>query len=137
MGKPDVALIFTQQCMAKELLVSVDSDLAADRRSRKFTIGMVQRLGARVVKARSSLQSSIGFSVSEAEYYDLVDGATHGFGLRAYFIDLGIDLLLAVESNYTSAKSFASRRGLGKPTPRRNSTLVGPIQSCKTPSHNL
>ena len=44
----------------------------------------------------------------------LVHGAAHGLGPQAYMRDLGIDLLLIIESDSSSAKAFASRRRLGK-----------------------
>ena len=37
-----------------------------------------------------------------------------GLGLQSYLEDWGIKLDLAIESDSTSAKSFASRQGLGK-----------------------
>ena len=46
--------------------------------------------------------------------YALVHGAAHGLGLQAYMKYFGIDLKLEVESDSSSARSFASRKGLGK-----------------------
>ena len=99
--------------MPESIRVSVDSDFAADRATRKSTTGMVQRLGRHPVKTTSNLQTSVGLNVSECEFYALVHGAAHGLGLQAYLHDLGINLPLVIESDSTSAKSFASRRGLG------------------------
>ena len=56
----------------------------------------------------------MGLNVSESEFYALVHGSSHGLGLQAYFLDIGIKVGLVVLSDSTSAKSFASRRGLGK-----------------------
>ena len=75
---------------------------------------MVQRLGTHCVKASSNLQASAGLNVGETDYYALVHGALHGLGLQSYLKDLGLHLDLVVESDSTSAKSFASRQGLGK-----------------------
>ena len=113
-GKPHLALVFKQQRMPKELKITVDSDHATDKTTRKSTTGMVQRLGLHTVKQSSNLQTPIGLNVSEAEYYALCHGAAHGLGLQSFMRDIGIDLKLVVESDSTSAKSFASRRGLGK-----------------------
>ena len=41
-GKPSVALVLRQQRMPKTIRMSVDSDFAADRRTRRSTTGMVQ-----------------------------------------------------------------------------------------------
>ena len=56
----------------------------------------------------------LGLNVSEAEYYALTHGAAHGLGMQSYFEDIGISPGLLLESNSSSAKSFASRQGLGK-----------------------
>jgi len=113
-GRPSMALRFSQQDMPKYLRVSVDSDFAGDRSTRKSTTGMVQRFGNHTIKTTSNLQSSVGLNVSECEFYALVHGAAHGLGMQAFLRDIGIDIPLVVESDSTSAKSFASRKGLGK-----------------------
>ena len=112
--KPDVSLVYWQQAMPDAVEVYVDSDFAGSRTDRKSTTGMVQTFGRHVIKATSNLQSVIGLNVSESEYYALVHGGSHGLGLQAYFLDIGIKVGLVVLSDSTSAKSFASRRGLGK-----------------------
>ena len=113
-GKPSMALVLRQQRMPNNIRVSVDSDFAADRKTRRSTTGMVQRLGMHCVKATSNLQASSGLNVGETEYYALVHGAVHGLGLQSYLEDWGIRLDLVIESDSTSAASFASRQGLGK-----------------------
>ena len=113
-GMPSVALVLKQQKMPKNIRMSVDSDFAADRKTHRSTTGMVQRLGTLCVKATSNLQASAGLNVGETEYYALVHEAVHGLGLQSYLEDWGISLDLVIESDSTSAKSFASRQGLGK-----------------------
>ena len=113
-GRPSMALVLKQQRMPRVIRVSVDSDFAADRKTRRSTTGMVQRLGTHCVKATSNLQASAGLNVGETEYYALVRGAVHGLGLQSYLEDWGIRLDLEIESDSTSAASFASRQGLGK-----------------------
>lgn len=113
-GKPSLALRYDQQAKPTCIRVSVDSDHAADRLTRKSTTGMVQRLGLHPIKATSNLQTAISLNVSEAEFYALVHGAANGLGLQAYLRDLGIELPLVVESDSSSARAFSSRRGLGK-----------------------
>ena len=41
-------------------------------------------------------------------------GGAHALGLRSYMRDLGLEFQLELESDSTSAKAFASRKGLGK-----------------------
>ena len=113
-GRPSVALRFEHQQMPRNIRVSVDSDFVGDRSTRKSTTGMVQRFGRHTIKTTSNLQASVGLNVSECEFYALVHGAAHGLGLQAYLRDIGIDLPLIVDSDSSSARSFASRRGLGK-----------------------
>lgn len=111
---PDVSLIYEQQPMPDHIRVSVDSDFAGDKVGRKSTTGMVQHLGRHVIKATSNLQTVLGLNVSESECYALVHGTSHGLGLQAFMRDLGLVVGLVVESDSSSAKSFASRKGLGK-----------------------
>eukprot|EP00972_Heterocapsa_arctica_P040866 6022645-Heterocapsa_arctica.AAC.1 len=73
-GRPSFAMRCEQQLMPKCVRVSVGSDHAADRATRKSTTGMVQRLGRRPIKATSNLQTSICLNISEAEFYALVHG---------------------------------------------------------------
>lgn len=112
--RPALALIYKQQKLLKMLTLWVDSDHAADKTTRKSTTGMVMQLGNHTVNNTSNLQSAIGLTVSEAEYYALCHGGAHGLGMQAFLQDLGLNLEVVVQSESSSAKSFASRRGLGK-----------------------
>eukprot|EP00972_Heterocapsa_arctica_P045918 6776181-Heterocapsa_arctica.AAC.1 len=87
---------YEQQAMPKCIRVSVDSDHAADRATRKSTTGMVQRPGRHPIKATSDLLTSISLNVSEAEFYTLVHGAANGLSVQAYLRDLGIELPLII-----------------------------------------
>ena len=77
--------------------VSVESDHAADRITRKSITRMVMRLGQHVVKGTSNMQTVLGLNVGEAEFYASVHGGCHGLGFQAYLRDLGMDLQLVVE----------------------------------------
>ncbi|CAK0904033.1 unnamed protein product, partial [Prorocentrum cordatum] len=112
--RPYVSLIYDQQRMPDHILASVDSDHAADRLTRKSVSGMVIRMGRHVIKGSSSIQSALGLNVGEAEFYALVHGGAHGLGMQSFMRDLMVELDVVVESDSTSAKSFASRKGLGK-----------------------
>ena len=51
----------------------------------------------------------------EAEYYALVEGSTRCLGLQTMLRQLGVDAgVVVISTDSSSAKSFASRRGLGK-----------------------
>ena len=97
LGRPSLALRHEQQRMPANIHVSVDSECAADRATRKSTTGMVQRLGRHPIKTTSNLETSVGLNVSERDFYALVHAAAYGLGLDS-----------------SSAKASASRRGLGK-----------------------
>ena len=44
----------------------------------------------------------------------MVHGGAHGLGLQAFLNDLGVEVNVEIAIDSSSAKSFASRRGLGK-----------------------
>ena len=67
-----------------------------------------------MVKGWSSTQGTTAMSVAEAEYYALVKGASEGLGLKALAEDLGWSFEITLWTDSSSAKSVASRRGLGK-----------------------
>ena len=108
---PNICLVYHQQRMPDFLRIAVDSDFAGDKVGRRSTTGMVQFFGSHVLKATSNLQTVLGLNVSEAEYYALTHGAAHGLGMQSYFQDIGLSLGVVLESDSSSAKSFASRQG--------------------------
>ena len=114
LGRPSVAVRYAQQTRPAELTILVDSDHAADKISRKSTTGAVQKLGMHPVKFASVLQTSVSLNVSESEYYALTYGGAHGLGLQSHMRDLGLEFSLTLQSDSSAAKSFASRRGLGR-----------------------
>lgn len=111
---PSMGIVYKQQILPDFIRVSVDSDFAGDRVSRKSTTGMVQWFGNHVVKRTSTLQTCVGLNVAETEYYALCHGASHGLGLQAFLLDIGVLVSLEIESDSNSARSFSSRQGLGK-----------------------
>jgi len=112
--EPTMALRYDQQTMSKTVRISVDSDHASDRSTRKSTTGMVIRVGQHVVKATSNLQTAVSLNVSEAEFYALVHGGAHGLGFQAFMKDLDLEFDIVIESDSSSARAFASRKGLGR-----------------------
>ena len=95
--------------------VTVDSDWAGDRATRRSTSGGIIRLGEHCLKTWSSTQSSPALSSCEAEYYAMVDGATRVLGLEEAARELGIvGTGVDLETDASAAKSYASRRGAGR-----------------------
>ena len=113
LGRPSLAVRYEQQRLSANIRVSDDSEFAADRATRESTIAMVQRLVRHPIKTTSNLQTSVGFTVSECEFLVLVHGAAHGLGPEAYMRDLGVNLLLILESDSSSAKVCVRPRGMG------------------------
>ncbi len=112
--EPNMCLVYHQQRMPDYIKTQVDSDFAGDKVGRKSTTGMVQYFGRHVLKATSNLQPVLGLNVSEAEFYALTHGAAHSLGMQSHFQDIGLSPGIVIESDSSSARSFASRQGLGK-----------------------
>ena len=105
---------FEEQRDLRKITATVDSDFAGDIVNRKSTTGLILRIGRHVVKTSSNLQSTVSLSSGEAEYYGMVKAAAAALGLQALMRDWGFDAQIAIESDSSAARSFASRRGLGR-----------------------
>ena len=69
------------------------------------------------MKTLSATQGQIALSSAEAEYYAMVDNVMKAMGVRAMAEEIGIHGVsgpIVLHTDSSSAKSFASRRGLGK-----------------------
>ena len=82
-GYPDVAQVFSSQQMPTKLRVQVDADHGGDAVTRKSTTGMVAIFSTHALKRSSNVQSTIGLSTAETEYYALVKGGSTGLGLQS------------------------------------------------------
>jgi hypothetical protein len=94
-----------------------DSDWAGCRRTRKFTTGGVVMRGPHCLKTWSVTQGPIALSSAEAEYYSMVDGVVKAIGIQSLSGEIGLEHLsgpIRLHTDSSSAKSFASRRGLGR-----------------------
>jgi hypothetical protein len=96
------------------LVVYVDADWAGCRRTRKSTSGGMIMWNGHCLKSWSSTQPIQALSVAEAEYYALVEGATRGIGMQSMLSEMGHKVRIELQTDSSSAKSFASRKGLGK-----------------------
>ena len=114
--RPRAELRFYRQSLGSAVFldVYVDSDWAGCLTSRRSTSGLVAMIGGHCIKHASLLQTQIGLSSGEAEFYALCRGAATGLGLIAYLADLGIEAMLRCHSDSSAARAVASRRGLGK-----------------------
>ena len=112
--KPEVVFKYPYQEGSMEIKVFTDSDWAGCRTTRESTSGGVILLGGHCIKTWSSTQGSIALSSCEAEFYAMVDGILKALGLRACVEELGFEPSVRVWTDSSAAKSFVSRRGLGK-----------------------
>ena len=64
------------------------------------------------MKTYASTKPLITLSVGEAEYYGIVKGEC--LGLQSLFKDLGVDVEVQINTDSSTGKSVASRRGAGK-----------------------
>ena len=76
-------------------------------------------VGKHCLKAWCSTQGAIALSSAEAEYYSLVEGVLRARGLQNIGKEIGMDsvgegVVVEVGIDSSAAKSFASRRGVGK-----------------------
>ena len=75
---------------------------------------MVIRRGKHLIRHSSTLQTSIGLSSAEAEYYALTKGAAYALGIQSLYRDWQLEVEIELYCDSSSARSFAKRRGLGK-----------------------
>ena len=92
----------------------MDSDWAGDVLRRRSTTGFVAMLGSHCIKHNSLMQTAIGLSSAEAEFYACCRGAATGLGILSYCGDLGCVPELVLHSDSSAARAVASRRELGK-----------------------
>jgi hypothetical protein len=100
-----------------ELDLYTASDWAGCRRTRKSRTGGAAMRGPHCIKTWSMTQGPIALSSVEAEYYAMVDGVIRAIGLQTMCGEigmLGMSGPITLHTDSSAAKSFASRRGLGK-----------------------
>ena len=109
--------IFDWQLRPCALKVFVDADVAGCQRTRKSIVGGAEMLGKHTVKTWSSSQGAFALSSAEAELYAMIEGVTRAKGLLSLARDLGfkdVSNVVRLGTDSSAAKSFVSRRGLGK-----------------------
>ena len=74
-------------------------------------------IGKHCIKTWCATQGAVALSSAEAEFYAMVEGVTRAKGLLSLALEMGfVDLSNVVHlgTDSSAAKSFVSRRGLGK-----------------------
>ena len=96
--------------------VFADSDWGGDRVSRKSSSGGAIMLGVHCIRTWSSTQGAIALSSAEAEFYALIDAVLRAKWAQNVLSELGVPVSSVAEAwtDSSAAKSFVSRRGLGK-----------------------
>ena len=94
--------------------ITVDSDWAGCKTTKKSTSGGVARWGRSTLKTWATTQSVVALSSGEAEYYAMLKGACLGLGIGSLLEDLGIKVSVRLETDSAAAKGIAGRRGVGK-----------------------
>jgi hypothetical protein len=102
------------QELPEKIVMWSDSDFAGCRRTRRSTSAGVAMFGGHCLKTYSSTQPLIALSVGEAEYYGIVKAGCTGLGVQSLFKDLGVDVEVQINTDSSTGKSIASRRGAGK-----------------------
>ena len=70
--------------------------------------------GGHCLKTYASTQPLIALSVGEAEFYGIVRAGSTGLGIQSLFKDMGVDVKVQINTDPSTGKSIASRRGAGK-----------------------
>ena len=116
-GVPRKALQYpSQEPSSAHLEVHVDSGWAGDTGTRRSTFGVIVVRGLHLLRHSSTVQSVIGLSSAESEYYALTKGGCSGLGLQSLFAYWNLQLQLLLHTDSSSEKAVASRRGAGKST---------------------
>lgn len=102
-----------QRVEESRLRVHVDSDWAGDLVGRRSASGVVVRRGARLLRHMSTLQTSIGLSSAESEFYALTRGACTALGVQSNLQDWGKDARIEAYIDSSSARVVSPRTGLG------------------------
>ena len=91
-GTIDVGLVFEKDSTGKQDCIGyVDSDYAGDLDKRRSTPGYVFTFSQAPVSWRSTLQSTVALSTTEAEYMAMTEAMKEAIWLQGLLDDLGVD----------------------------------------------
>ena len=102
-----------QSAKTANLEVHVDSDWAGDLESRRSTSGMTIRRGAHFLRHMSTMQTVVGLSSAEAEFYALTRGACTAMGTQSFLADWSLQTEIVLYSDSSAARAATQRKGLG------------------------
>ena len=108
--------IFQGQDKCFEVNMFADSDWGGRRDSRKSTSGGLAMIGKHCVKTWSSTQGAYALSSAEPDLYAMIEAVTRAKEVINVMIELGFGVQheLQLHTDSSAAKSFVSRKGLGK-----------------------
>ena len=112
-GNSTAAIRFRRQDRVDKNTVFVDSEFAGDPVSRKSATGLAAQIGAHKLKSEATLHSWTAQSVGEAEFYAAVKGGQVGQSLRYFYMDLGIQMKVEIQSDSSTANFFDGSFGSG------------------------
>ena len=96
------------------MIISVDTDFARCKVTRRSTSGGLAVYGRHCLRHWSTTQTTIALSSGEAELGGMCKGASHAPGLRAICLDLGLDRGIVMRTDATAAIGMSRRLGVGK-----------------------
>jgi len=118
LGRSAVVWLFPwQEEVVKVSYGRSDSDWGGNARDRRSTSGGVWMLGMHCIKTWSATQGAYALSSAEAELYGMVEAVTRSKGLVLLAKELGfmeLSNVIRLGTDSSAAKSFVSRRGLGR-----------------------
>ena len=111
-GTIDVGLVFEMDSTGKQDCIGyVDSDYAGDLDKRRSTTGYVFTFSQAPVSWRSTLQSTVALSTTEAEYMAMTEAMKEAIWLQGLLDDLGVDQdLLKINCDSMSAIYLAKNQ---------------------------
>ena len=119
-----------QEKSKAHLEMHVDSDWARDTVTNRSTSGVIVRRGRHLLRHSSTVQSVIGLSGAESEYYALTKGGCSGLGLQSLFADWNLELQVSLYTDSSSAKAIASRRETSKNTRHIQTRMLWLARTC-------
>ena len=116
-GREKVVWKYPWQREVGDFEVHADSDWGGKVGSRKSTSGGAIMLGRHCIKTWSSTQGAVALSSAEAEFHAMIEAVARTKGVLSVAREIGFQDLagvIKVATDSSAAKSFVSRRGLGK-----------------------
>ena len=112
-----VVWMFAWQDEPSYSYVASDSDWGGSSKDRRSTSGGSWMIGGHCIKTWSATQQAYALSSAEAELYAMVEAVTRAKGLVNLAKELGfkgMSNVVRIGTDSSAAKSFVSRRGLGR-----------------------